>query len=195
MTTRNKVWAAFISALLAGAALLCLPQVWVRVELIEPGLPVVEEPLTGSAIAQIGSPALLVVLAASLALLAIRGFLIYLIVFFWLGAGGASAYVGLSFLLDPSQSGVDAAQSTLTSQGEIGVAGVSYVAASIYTIACVGVLVVATWLAVTARKRVAESQKATKYERDSYRTGATDHLAIWDAQDAGLDLTKGTQKP
>ena len=155
----------------------------------------VEEPLTGSAIAQIGSPALLVLLAASLALLAIRGFLIYVIVFFWFGAGGASAYVGLSFLLDPSQSSVDAAKSTLTSQGEILVAGVSYVRAAIYTVACVRVLVVATWLAVTARKRVAESQKATKYERDSYRTGATDHLAIWDAQDAGLDLTKGAPKP
>ena len=194
MTTRKKVWAAFLSALLASVALLCLPQVWLRLELIEAGLPVVEESVTGSAIAQIGSPALLAVLAASLALLAVRGFWIYSIALLWLGAAGASAYVGLNFLLEPSKAAASAQSSALSSQSETLVAGISYLPAFVYTAACTSVLVVATWLAVMARKRVADSKDSTKYERDSYRKGASDHLAIWDAQDAGLDLTKGANK-
>jgi uncharacterized membrane protein (TIGR02234 family) len=195
LTTRNKVWAAFKAAIFAGIALLCLPQVWVRLELVEPGLPVVEEPLTGSAIAQIGSPALLVVLAAALALLAVRGVFVYLIALLWLTAGGASAYAGLTFLLDPNQSALVVSDSKSSSGAELVVATVSYLPAVTYTVACVVVMVIGAWLALVARRPVNEGRKSSKYERDSYQAGDTDHAAIWDAQDAGLDLTDGKSKP
>lgn len=179
-----------MSAGLAGVGLLALTQVWVLSVFTQTGLPRVQEPLTGSSLSPIASAALLVVLAAALALLALRGRTIYLISALWVLAAMATGFSAIRVLIDPKAVALATAKTPISVESGAASVNVAHFWPVTLIICCLLIITCGVALATKTRSAKSTAAKPTKYERDSHRSGATDPAAIWDAQDEGLDLTE-----
>jgi uncharacterized membrane protein (TIGR02234 family) len=201
MNGRRELTAAVLAAVAAGGlALSAGGQAWAELTTLRPApLPPVEGLLTGSEAAPLVPAAGLVLLAAALALLAVRGAGRVLVGLLMALAGGVLAWSGLRALTG----GLDAIAPELsgdTSSAEVSVAGpVLAIVAALLGVGA-GVLVVLRsrgWPAMgrryertTAADGGTDSRRPARPETDEDRA-----QAAWKALDRGEDPTDPTSAP
>jgi uncharacterized membrane protein (TIGR02234 family) len=201
MNGRRELTAAVLAAVAAGGlALSAGGQAWAEVTTLRPApLPPVEGLLTGSEAAPLVPAAGLVLLAAALALLAVRGAGRVLVGLLMALAGGVLAWSGLRALTG----GLDAIAPELsgdTSSAEVSVAGpVLAILAALLGVGA-GVLVVLRSRGWPAMGRRYERTTATDGGTDSRRPARpeTDEdraQAAWKALDRGEDPTDPASAP
>ena len=188
MTAKQRTLNAGLSALMAAIALLAISQDWATLEIRAPGLPIVVEPLRGQQLAPLAAAAMLAVLAASLALLALRRWAVYVVAVVFISSGLASVYGAARFLANPQDLAVATADLAVAADVLIEVAATGWVWPIFLTVAGLALIGIALSLVRLMRRRI-RTDEPTKYERTQTAGEAPGEAAIWDAQDGGLDLT------
>lgn len=192
MTGKIRGLHAGVAALIGAVALLAISQDWASLRIFAPGLPNVVELVSGQELAPLAAAALLAVLAASLALLALRRWAVYLVAGVMALAGLACMYGAVSYLVDPLARAVEVAGLGLAADVTVELATTGTVWPILLIGAGIGLLAVAVSLVVRMRfPGVVDAP--TKYEQAKPAPSESGDAAIWDAQDGGLDLT--TDRP
>lgn len=193
MTSKMRTLHAGLAAPLAAVALLALSQGWATLQISAPGLPAVTELVEGQKLAPLAGAAMLAVLAAALALLALRRWAVYVIAGVMLAAALASTYGAASYLADPLTRALAVAGLRVAPDVSIELTNSGVVWAILLMGAGVGLAGVALSMVLRVRTGVT-ADLPTKYERTKPTSGEVGDTAIWDAQDGGMDLTSDRPK-
>jgi uncharacterized membrane protein (TIGR02234 family) len=174
--------------LFAAISLLAIAQDWAVLRISATGLPTVTESISGQQLAPLAAAVMLVVLAASLALLALRRWAVYLVVTVFLADSLTSIYGGVSYLTSPLARALGAANLGLAPDSGVTLEATGSAWPFVLIGSAVGLIGVSLSLIAQMRKRDSLAL-ATKYERSMPHVDPQGDAAIWDAQDDGLDIT------